>query len=432
MRTMKHARISRILTLTAIIGLSGTAAVAQVPDEQAIRMHYSLYYELYKNADYAAALPDLRWMLENAPTAPFGNDRNLERAVKTYSELAKASESGDLGRAYADTALTILRTAVGVARGNGVEVDEFEWTLRRGRFLQEFQSVLEIGESEIADEYRRAFDLDAERLDPYYLNYFIADLVQNRGDKEAALDFVGHMQRSRANDEAVADLADRWLAQVLTEPAEVLDYLLAKLEKNPDDKELMHRAFDSALEVDRAKAYEIGERILNSDPSNSFVIRFAGMFASDGDNERSATLLRRALASATTDEEIRDIEFNLGVAEQSSGRLSKARTHFRKAVAADPDFAAGYIAIGDLYVNAVSSCDTFEKRDQAVYWLAADYFDRALRADASSSTAKQRISTYSKYFPDAEAKHFMMLKPGQEYAIEGSCYAWIAESTTVR
>lgn len=73
--------------------------------------HYALYYEAYKHEEYQKAIPDLRWILENAPLAPRNDDRNLVRAVTLYTELWQRASSDAEKHAYADTLSMIVDQA---------------------------------------------------------------------------------------------------------------------------------------------------------------------------------------------------------------------------------------------------------------------------------------------------------------------------------
>jgi len=87
-----------------------SAEEGEPPMEVVVR-HYALYYEAYKRGEYQKAVPDLRWILENAPLAPRNDDRNLVRAVTLYTELWRRASSDAEKRAYADTLSMIVDQA---------------------------------------------------------------------------------------------------------------------------------------------------------------------------------------------------------------------------------------------------------------------------------------------------------------------------------
>ena len=125
--------------------------------------------------------------------------------------------------------------------------------------------------------------------------------------------------------------------------------------------------------------------------------------------------------------------FNIGIAHQQEGRLSRARTAFRQTIEADAAFGPAYLAIGDLYVSAVQGCGSFEREDKAVYWLAADWYDRgASRDPGRANVAQERLNSVRRYFPSAEDKFFKHWGAGDSYSIDYGCYGWIGETTRVR
>jgi beta-lactamase regulating signal transducer with metallopeptidase domain len=81
------------------------------PPMEVVVRHYALYYEAYKHEEYQKAIPDLRWILENAPLAPRNDDRNLVRAVTLYTELWHRASSDAEKHAYADTLSMIVDQA---------------------------------------------------------------------------------------------------------------------------------------------------------------------------------------------------------------------------------------------------------------------------------------------------------------------------------
>src|SRR5690606_20600338 len=88
--------LSAILTLFLLVGAATTARPAHAQAEQVTdqdkAVHYSLYYEEFKNQNFAGALPNLKWIIENAPGYPRNDDRNFERLVETYAGLATQSD----------------------------------------------------------------------------------------------------------------------------------------------------------------------------------------------------------------------------------------------------------------------------------------------------------------------------------------------------
>lgn len=111
----------------------------------------------------------------------------------------------------------------------------------------------------------------------------------------------------------------------------------------------------------------------------------------------------------------------------SKSNKVQSRTYARKALQAKPSYGKAYLLIASLYGSSINECgnDQFEKR--AMYWLAAQYCDKAaasdstLRAKASADAARYRAAAPSK------TEIFQSGKQGQRIAF--SC--WVGESVVV-
>jgi tetratricopeptide (TPR) repeat protein len=118
------------------------------------------------------------------------------------------------------------------------------------------------------------------------------------------------------------------------------------------------------------------------------------------------------------------------------GSFSKARREYRKALDMQPEFGQAYLAIGDLYANAVNECSGGQlgRKDKAVYWAAVDKYRQAIDADSTlASLAKSKIQSYRDVFPTQEDIFYREdWSAGESFTIDYGCYSWIGETTTVR
>ncbi|MEM9663869.1 MAG: tetratricopeptide repeat protein [Bacteroidota bacterium] len=210
------------------------------------------------------------------------------------------------------------------------------------------------------------------------------------------------------------------------------------MEEHPRDIAALTQVFEHAWYVlSYDKAQTLGALLLAQNPIPAVISIVGQMALEDGDPEAAMPLLQRALNLSSSEEEARDIYFGLGVAQQELGRLSHARDHYRRALEADPDFGRALLAIGDLYVTTVSQCGSLEPEDKAVYWLAADYYERAKARDSAGDSlvdnaANARLSNIRSYFPIEEEKHAAGWPEGAAYRVDAGCYRWISEATRVR
>ena len=435
-----HARFNAAVIAFLALPLSITAvspASAQPGpecNEDDVPMNYSLYYEDFKIESWATSLPYLKWILKCAPGFPGNNDRNYERLVDVYEGLALGSE-GDIQRTYLDSALFVHDVAVDSLRSAGVEVDPFDWAFSKGRFIQKHNQLLPDRQTDVGGIYREAYDLDHTRLQNYYVNYIIADLV-SKDQKGDAVDFMDIAEADFADDADVLTTIENWRGQLFTSPEERIGFLESQIEKNPDDGELKAELLQLYMDEGiRDMAYQLADEVMNDAPTARLYRTVAKMRLDDGDTDEAIRLYEESLSMESGVDAAREVYYNIGIAHQQEGRLASARTQFRRAIETDPTYVQALIAIGDLYVTAVQGCGSFEREDRAVYWLAADYFDRAAaRAenDAYANQARQRRQNIQRFFPTAEDKFFKNWNPGDRYTIDYGCYTWIGETTTVR
>ncbi len=421
-----------------------TTAIAQTsadgPSAQDKAMHYSLYWENLKNENYADARNDLRWILDHAPGFPKGDDRNYERAIRLYTGLAEQAEDENKQKAFIDTAATILRTAPEKMEAAELSYDEYEWEIQKGRFLQVNESLLERnldGLKTAAYHYKKAFELAPDRIDPYYIN----QVIQNYADaskQSDALAFIEQVEAKRGDDGDVQTILSSARDDIFgKDPKARINFLRAKLDENPDDADLQRELFSTLLEEDyMQEASKMADTLLEQDslPAEIYV-EIANMQLNDGRPSDAASTYETAIENGA-ELAVQDY-FNMGTAHRRVGNLSKARSYYRQAIDKKSDFGKAYIAIGDLYVQAVSNCGgsgNMGRKDKAVYWAAIDMYQRAKQVDASvASSANNNIRTYSQYMPSQEDIFYMDdWEVGGSVRIDYGCYSWINETTTVR
>lgn len=437
-RLARVSGLSAILTLFLLVGAATTARFAHAQAEQVTdqdkAVHYSLYYEEFKNQNFAGALPNLKWVLENAPGYPRNDDRNYKRLVEAYTGLAAQSDDPETKRAYLDSALVVFETVGADLQEHGIEYDEQTWTIEKGRFIQKHSDVLQDRIGEVSNAYRKAFELASCELDPYYVRVIIDDHAR-AGEKQEAVDMADQAEQCYADNADMMAYVTEIRNALFKSPEERMTFLEGRLAQNPDDVEVASELFDIYIQLqERQKAAELGQRLTQLDESARTLRMLGQLHLQDGEAQQALEYYERALALPDADESVkRDIYYNMGIAQQQLGRLSVARSSFRNALQIDSNFGQALIAIGDLYVTAVSECGSFEPEDRAVYWLAVDYYERAKSADPSvASHANQKISTYRRTFPDQEALFFRGWEAGQSYRIDYGCYTWINESTTIK
>jgi tetratricopeptide (TPR) repeat protein len=408
------------------------------PTQQDKAMHYSLYYESFKNDDFKAARSDLAWILENAPGFPKGDDRNFRRQYKLYAGLAKAASDDAQRRAYADSAAALLATAPQKMDGLGLSYDAYKWELYRGRFLQQYGSVLSERPDSLTTataHYQNAFELAPSQIDPYYIRQVVQNhLDSNRQDE--ALSFMNAVESKRGDDPKVQKIVASARKDIFGKnPQAQVTYLEEQYEAHPDSAEIMLSLFDAYVEQGNiSEASALAPKLMKTNPPAETVREIAQMRLDDGRPQEALQAYDRAAKQGATLKA--EDHVHRGRAHKQMGNFSEARTAYRTAIEMDPSYAEAYVGIGDLYTQAVSECSQGElgRKDKAVYWAAVDQYEQAIEADSSiASVANNKIQSYRKVFPTKEDIFYREdWTQGGRFTIDDGCYSWINETTTVR
>lgn len=339
---------------------------------------------------------------------------------------------------YLDTAATYLATAPKKMKRQGIEYAPYGWELRKGRFLERHQqqSFSEMkGLATSIAHYRNAFELAPEEVDPYYIQRVLqAYLEENKLQK--ALKFARTVEKKRGYEKDIAKIVSRVREQVFGKnPQAQIAYLERQAEAYPDSTRLLTELFNAYAERGNVqKASKLADRLMKADPPAGTVRQIAQMRLEDGRPKAAVEAYNRVIKQGAQLEA--EDYFNLGTAYQKMEQLPKAQEMYRKAIQRTKDFGRAYIAIGDLYVQAVNQCSggKIRRPDRAVYWAAADKYRKARQVDPSvAARANRKIETYRKVFPTKEDIFYRSAwKTGASFTIDYGCYSWIEERTTVR
>ena len=426
------------LSLALFVAVPPASAQDSEPSKQEKLMHYSLYYENYKNDNFESARSDLLWVLENAPGVPDGDDDNYRRVIRLYEGLAEQAAEEETRTAYIDTAATYLASTVDKIEQHGLDYELYKWERRKGRFLEKYQSSLPDGVEGLGTptaHYRAAFDLAPAELDPYYIRQVLRSYLDDNS-LQKALDFANTVESKRGDDEEVAEMISSIREDIFGKnPQAQIAYLEKQVEQSPDSTQLLTELFDAYTQQGTVqKASELSKRLMKMNPPAETVRQIARMRLEDGRPEVALQAYERA------EEQGADLKaedyFNRGTAYQKMGEFAQARQSYRAAIDAKDGFGRAYIAIGDLYARAVNQCSGNEmaRNDRAVYWAAVDKYRQAKEVDSSvASTADNKIQTYRGVFPSKEDIFYREdWESGQSFTIDYGCYSWIGETTSVR
>ncbi len=424
-----------LLFCTLLLASTGLAQPSQAQDQvsQEVKIKYSLFYEYFKNEDYQSASPHLSWLLENAPT--YRGERNWERGITMYEGLAESAEDPETKKAYLDSALALHDQIVPTFEeaGKADVIDEVEWTINRGRFLQTHSNVYGDRQDEVFQAYMTAYEMAPGEINPYYIRY-ITDTYVSRDEKQKAIDFMKKAEKHYSDSADLMQYFNDTRDNLFTNPKERVQFLEGQLKSDPENVEILNELFGLYQDLDRsAKVEEIGQRLLELDPNAETYKLLGQMNFEQSEYNTAMGHFKKAIEMAENATMRRDIYHSMAEVQQDMGNLRAARRYARQAIEEDEDFGEAYLLIANVYATAVQNAGSMEREDRAVYWLVLEYYQRAAQVDPSvKSRAQNAIQTYRKYIPSREDMFFKGWEEGDSYTIDYGPYQWINETTTVR
>jgi hypothetical protein len=200
-------------------------------------------------------------------------------------------------------------------------------------------------------------------------------------------------------------------------------------ETNKTNEQWLKRAADrlEAKECDTDPLFsKISEALYKLNPSADAAYKLGVVEAQKKNNTKALEYFNKAADMYTDNTKKAAVYFKIATMYSKSNK-SQARTYARKALQVKPSYGKAYLLIAQIYGNSINECgnDQFEKR--AMYWLAAQYADKAGSVDPSlKATANKMASGYRAAAP-SKTEIFQSGKAGQRIAFN----CWVGESIVV-
>ena len=204
-----------------------------------------------------------------------------------------------------------------------------------------------------------------------------------------------------------------------------------KFDAEPDNVELLNKIATvlSARNCDKTDLYlavAIKLHKLNPSPESAYFI--GKRFLADQEYSKATSYLQEATKSQDVKSAQQAYKY-LAQIMWKEGKGEQGRAYARKAIELDRTDGEPYMIIGYIYASSSKDCSNNPLHAKAVYWAAADKFQKAKEVDPSmTAKANEMIREYSKLFPTSEDAFFYNVFEGDEYQVE----CWINETTKAR
>lgn len=165
------------------------------------------------------------------------------------------------------------------------------------------------------------------------------------------------------------------------------------------------------------------------EPSAKSALYLGKLSESSGDLNKALTYYKQSAELETKASDRAKVYYNIANTYKKNNNFSNARNYFRKALEDQPSMGLAYLKIAEMYAASANDCgtDVFEKK--AVYWLAADYAERAASVSpALKFTAKQAADSHRGRAPSKGDVFQRNLSSGDKIKFD-SC--WIGETVAI-
>lgn len=165
------------------------------------------------------------------------------------------------------------------------------------------------------------------------------------------------------------------------------------------------------------------------EPSAKSALYLGKLSESSGDLSRALTFYKQSAELETKATDKAKVYYNIANTYKKNNNYTNARNYFRKAIENQPSMGLAYLKIAEMYAASANDCgkDVFEKK--AVYWLAADYAERAASVSpALKSTARQAAESHRGRAPSKGDVFQRNLKSGEKIKLD-TC--WIGETVAI-
>lgn len=209
----------------------------------------------------------------------------------------------------------------------------------------------------------------------------------------------------------------------------LIPFYQKSFEENKTNEMWLKRAADrlEAKECDGDPLFsKISEALYKLNPSADAAYKLGVVESQRGNTTKALGYFNQAANMFTDNSKKAFVYYRMATMFAKSNK-SQARTYAKKALSVKASYGRAYLLIAQLYGNSINDCATnpFDKR--AMYWLAAQYADRAAAADPSLKAIASKTAASYRAAAPTRTQIFESGKAGQKIVFN----CWVGESVTV-
>ena len=391
----------------------------------------SLFREYYKQKNYMEALNPWRWTFQNCPKASGNIYKNGPIIIKSMIK-----ERPEQKKEYVDTLMLIYDQRIKYFGNEGYVLG------RKGADLLRYDKSKFLDANEILARsialqknssdagavlaYFNTLDImvrneiisEDSLLNRYSFLMSIIDYNLKKNDKKSKF----YQKTSDAIDKKIVNYIDCGKIENIFKP---------KFTINNNDTDFVKRLYNILSKQNCTETefhFQVSKRLHELLPSSSSASKLGKICIKRKEFNQAIEYFDMAIEI----EEDSDKRAKYLLEKADAYRISKNYTSAiltaEQSIDLKKNWGEAFITIGNIFVAGAGNCNSdFEK--STVYWVAVDYFTKALSDESTNERARKSINTYSKYFPTKEECFFNgSLQSGDSYTVE----CWINKGTIVR
>ena len=391
----------------------------------------SLFREYYKQKNYMEALNPWRWTFQNCPKASGNIYKNGPIIIKSIIK-----ERPEQKKEYVDTLMLIYDQRIKYFGNEGYVLGRKGADLLRydkSRFLDANEMLarsitLQKNSSDAGAvlAYFNTLDLMVKNeiisedslLNRYSFLMSIIDYNLKKNDKKSKF----YQKTSDAIDKKIVSYIDC---------GKIENIFKQKLKINNNDTDFVNRLYNIISKQNCTETefyFHVSKQLYEMLPTSSSASKLGKICIKRKEFNQAIEYFDMAVKIEEDNNKKAKYLLEKADAYRISKNYSSAILTAKQSIELKKNWGEAFITIGNIYAAGASNCDSdFEK--STVYWVAVDYFTKALSDESTNERARKSINTYSKYFPTKEECFFNgSLQSGDSYIVE----CWINKRTTVR
>ncbi|GAB5535711.1 MAG: hypothetical protein Rubg2KO_19600 [Rubricoccaceae bacterium] len=395
------------------------------------RTNFSLGSENYKNNDYCAAYPYLKWLLATDPlfTGEDPDDRNFLRMAGVYEQFAQQADSSER-RVWLDSSLAIRQEGREAMDAAGVEYEPYLRDLVEGFFYYSNAAYYEDASEKQYAAFNRALDAKPDSLEDWYLGQLFIGSAEQFPGGAPNTERAEYVERLAyyADETPTQQYYTSYATYLKTPPPEgtlvgvddsaVIDIITAFNDGSATEQQklqLLGLVLQDEARVDSAGGNpDALRRALLTDPvvTNNVdnprtLLALSFQAFTDGNSTEGENLFNRALTNAPSNAARADYLYARSAKGHGGGGCSQA---LRYSPTHAPCRYSNLNALGRQVGTQRSLTGRFN------YWCLADRYRQLAASSTDSriaSAARRAAGQYERSGPTREQYFFEGYKPGQ-------------------